>query len=127
MLSEYSTIGVKAFDGTAGTNQFIGHGFYDGQFTITPAPRTTDQLSLTTQIQTELLSQVSAGRLPAPVIDIQGNNNTLYMIFFPPGKTITAGRGNSCVQGGFCAYHNSTNSTFALTGCSMESPLFPPS
>ncbi len=37
MLSEYSTIGVKALDGTAGTNQFIGHGFFDGQFTITPA------------------------------------------------------------------------------------------
>ena len=113
MLSEYSTIGVKAFDGTAGTNQFIGHGFYDGQITITPAPANNGPTITDTQIQTELLSQVSAGVLPAPVIDAQGNNNTLYMIFFPPGKTINDGTSNSCVRGGFCAYHNSTNSSFS--------------
>ena len=65
------------------------------------------------QIQTELLSQVSAGNLPAPVFDVQGNNNTVYMIFFPPGKTITLGTISSCVSGGFCAYHNSTSGTFA--------------
>ena len=34
------------------------------------------------------------------------------MIFFPPGKTITDGTSNSCVRGGFCAYHNSTNASF---------------
>ncbi len=34
------------------------------------------------------------------------------MIFFPPGKTITAGNSTSCVKGGFCAYHNSTNASF---------------
>jgi hypothetical protein len=113
MLSEYSTIGVRAFDGTAGTNQFIGHGFFDGQFTITPNPANNGATITDNQIQAELLAQVGAGNLPVPVIDAQGNSNTLYMIFFPPGKTINDGTVNSCVTGGFCAYHNSTTSTFS--------------
>ena len=46
------------------------------------------------------------------MIDLQGNNATVYMIYFPPGKTITTDTGSSCVQGGFCAYHNSTAGTF---------------
>lgn len=112
MLSEYSTTGVKAFDGTAGTNQFIGHGFFDGQFTITPALANNGATITDNQIQAELLSQVTAGNLPGPVFDAQGNVNTLYMIFFPPGKTITDGTSSSCVRGGFCAYHNSTNGVF---------------
>lgn len=113
MLSEYSTVGVTAADGTAGTNQTIGHGFFDGLFTITPAPVNNGSIITDGQIQSELLAQVSAGQLPAPVFDAQGNNDTLYMIFFPPGKTITAGGATSCVNGGFCAYHNSTSGTFA--------------
>ena len=113
LLNEYSTVGVKAADGTAGTNQTIGHGFFDGLFTITPSA-TNDGPSISdAQIQSELLAQVAAGKLPAPVFDTQGNDNTLYMIFFPPGKTITAGGATSCVRGGFCAYHNSTTGTFA--------------
>ena len=56
MLSEYSTIGVNALGGTAGTNQFIGHGFFDGQFTITPAPANNGPTITDNQIQTELLS-----------------------------------------------------------------------
>jgi hypothetical protein len=112
MLSEYSTTGVTAFDGTAGTNQFIGHGLYDGQIAITPAAANNGPTITDNQIQAELLNQVTVGNLPAPVIDAQGNNNTLYMIFFPPGKTINDGTSNSCVKGGFCAYHNSTNSAF---------------
>jgi len=113
MLNEYSTTGVTAQDGSAGTNQTIGHGFFDGQFTINPSAANNGTTISDAQIQTELLNQVSAGNLPAPVFDGQGNNNTLYMIFFPPGKTITLGGISSCVSGGFCAYHNSTNGTFA--------------
>ena len=112
MLSEYSTTGVKAVGGTAGTNQFIGHGFFDGQFTITPATANNGATITDNQIQAELLSQVNAGNLPAPIIDAQGNSNTLYMIFFPPGKSINDGTSNSCVKGGFCAYHNSTSASF---------------
>ena len=113
VLSEYSTVGVNAFDGTPGSNQTLGHGFFDGQFTITPAAANNGTVITDAQIQTELLSQVSAGLLPAPVFDVQGNNNTVYMVFFPPGKTITLGSASSCVNGGFCAYHNSTTATFA--------------
>jgi len=109
MLSEYSTAGIKATDGNPGTSQIIGHGFFDSQFNITPAAANNGTTITDNQIQTELLSQVSAGNLPAPVFDAQGNTNTLYMIFFPPGKTINDGTSNSCVTGGFCAYHNSTN------------------
>ena len=112
MLSEYSTVGVTAAGGTAGTNQIIGHGFFDAQFTITPNPANDGATITDNQIQAELLAQVAAGNLPVPVIDAQGNSNTLYMIFFPPGKTITAGTVSSCVRGGFCAYHNSTNGVF---------------
>jgi len=64
-----------------------------------------------TQIQAELLAQINAGHLPAPVLDAAGNVNTLYMIFFPPGKTITQGGSSSCVGGGFCAYHGTTSNT----------------
>lgn len=113
VLSEYSTVGVNAFDGTLGSNQALGHGFFDGEFTITPAAANNGAVITDAQIQTELLGQVSAGNLPAPVFDVQGNNNTVYMIFFPPGKTITLGTISSCVSGGFCAYHNSTTGTFA--------------
>jgi len=46
------------------------------------------------------------------VIDAQGNNNTLYMLYFPAGKTILLGNVPSCQSGGFCAYHNSTANLF---------------
>ena len=62
MLSEYSTTGVTAVGGTAGTNQFIGHGFFDGQFSITPATVNNGATITDNQIQAELLSQVNAGK-----------------------------------------------------------------
>lgn len=108
MLSEYNTAGVTAADGSPGTNQTIGHGFFDGQFTITPSAANNGDIITDQQIQAELLSQVAAGNLPQPVFDAGGNNNTLYMIFFPPGKTITMGNLASCTNGGFCAYHSNT-------------------
>jgi len=113
MLNEYSTVGVTATDGTAGTNQTIGHGFFDGQFTITPSAANNGATITDGQIQAELLSQVASGNLPAPVMDAQGNIDTIYMIYFPPGKTIRLGNMSSCVVGGFCAYHSSTTGTFS--------------
>ncbi len=101
MLSEYNTVGVTAADGTAGTNQTIGHGFFDGQVTITPATANNGTIIIDNQIQAELLNQVNAGTLPAPVIDAQGNSNTLYMIFFPPGKTITDGTSSNSTTASF--------------------------
>jgi Big-like domain-containing protein len=112
MLGEYSTAGVTAADGSAGTNQTLGHGFFDGQFTITPSAANNGTIISDTQIQAELLAQVAAGHLPAPVIDAQGNNSTLYMLYFPAGKSIRLGTTPSCQSGGFCAYHNSTTTLF---------------
>lgn len=108
MLTEYSTVDVATVDGLPGSNQTIGHGFFDGQFTITPSAANDGNTITDQQIQTELLNQVAAGNLPQPVLDGAGNNDTLYMIFFPPGKTIMLGNMSSCVQNGFCAYHSST-------------------
>src|SRR6267142_1210853 len=103
MLSEYNT------NISGGTNQIIGAGTFAGQFAIVPAAGNNGSTITDTQIQSELLSQITAGHLPAPVLDAAGNVNTLYMIFFPPGKTITQGGSNSCQAGGFCAYHGTTS------------------
>jgi hypothetical protein len=75
LLQQYGTV----FSG--GTNQGITNGTFNGLFTINPSAANN----------AELLAQINAGGLPAPVIGAQGNVNTIYMIYFPPGKTITAG------------------------------------
>jgi hypothetical protein len=94
---------------SGGTNQTIGNGTFDGLFQIVPSAGNNGSTISDAQIQSELLAQISAGHLPAPVLDAAGNVNTLYMIFFPPGKTITQGGSSSCVAGGFCAYHGTTS------------------
>ena len=96
---------------SGGTNQVIGNGTFDGLFQITPSSGNNGSTIDDTQIQAELLAQINAGHLPAPLLDPAGNVNTLYMIYFPPGKTITEGGSQSCVAGGFCAYHGTTSST----------------
>ena len=103
LLTQYDT------PASGGTNQTIGNGTFDGLFQIVPAPGNNGSTITDTQIQAELLAQINAGHLPAPVLDAAGNVNTLYMIFFPPGKTITQGGSSSCVPGGFCAYHGTTS------------------
>lgn len=105
MLSEYNT-------STFGTNQTIGRGVFDGLFQIVPSDVNNGPVITDDQIQAELLAQISAGHLPAPQLDSAGNVNTLYMIFFPPGQTITLGFDTSCVT--FCAYHGTTSATFDL-------------
>jgi hypothetical protein len=94
---------------SGGTNQTIGNGTFDGLFQIVPSAGNNGSTISDAQIQSELLAQITAGHLPAPVLDAAGNVNTLYMIFFPPGKTITQGGSSSCVAGGFCAYHGTTS------------------
>src|SRR5579859_703536 len=106
LLSQYST------PASGGTNQTIGNGTFDGQFTIIPSAANSGTTVDDTQIQSELLSQINAGHLPSPMLDAAGNVNTVYMFFFPPGITITQGGSSSCVSGGFCAYHGTTSSTF---------------
>src|SRR5215467_7002944 len=104
LLTQYNT------PATGGTNQTIGNGTFDGLFQIVPAAGNNGSTITDAQIQSELLAQITAGHLPAPLLDAAGNVNTLYMIFFPPGKTITQGGSSSCQPGGFCAYHGTTSS-----------------
>lgn len=105
LLTQYDT------NISGGTNQIIGNGTFDGLFQITPSAGNDGPTIDDTQIQAELLAQINAGHLPAPLLDGAGNVNTLYMIFFPPGKTITLSGSSSCVAGGFCAYHGTTSNT----------------
>jgi hypothetical protein len=98
---------------SGGTGQTFGFGTFGGLFQIVPAAGNNGSTITDAQIQSELLSQITAGHLPSPVLDAAGNPNTLYMIFFPPGKTISQGGSNSCQAGGFCAYHGTTSTLFA--------------
>src|SRR4029077_19481091 len=106
LLQQYNT------NISGGPGQVFGNGTFAGLFQIVPAARNNGSTITDTQIQSELLSQITAGHLPAPTLDALGNPNTLYMIYFPPGKTISQGGSNSCQAGGFCAYHGTTSSTF---------------
>ena len=105
LLQQYNT------NISGGTGQVFGNGTFAGLFQIVPAAGNNGSTITDTQIQSELLAQINAGHLPAPTNDALGNPNTLYMIFFPPGKTISQGGSNSCQAGGFCAYHGTTSST----------------
>ncbi|HVO31560.1 MAG TPA: hypothetical protein VMV18_12525, partial [bacterium] len=104
-LSEYDT------NVSGGTNQHIGRGTFAGAVTITPSH--TGSSIDDTQIQSELNSQISAGKLPAPDAD------TIYMTYFPKGISITQGGSQSCVQ--FCAYHG----TFKRSGKSTFYGVMP--
>lgn len=93
-LDQYATFG-KAVDGRQGTNQHIGRGSFVGEFVI--QPKNTKTKLDDTEIQAELEYQVSMNTLPKP------DNNTLFMIHFPPGVSISIDGMKSCVN--FCAYH----------------------
>jgi hypothetical protein len=107
LLAQYNT------NVSGGTNQFFGNGTFAGLFQITPSGVNNGSTINDAQIQSELLAQINAGSLPAPIIDFSSNPRTIYMIYFPPGKTlINAQHQQSCVGGGFCAYHGTTSSLF---------------
>ena len=94
-LTEYNT-NIKAVDGRDGTNQTIGHGSFVKGVSITPVNTSVNLLD--TDIQAELEAQIKNQVLPA------ADSNTLYMIYFPSGVSITVDTVKSCVD--FCAYHN---------------------
>jgi uncharacterized repeat protein (TIGR01451 family) len=115
LLSEYNTTGIIGSGVPAiSSNQVIGHGQFDGGVTITPSicPGPAACSITDAQIAAELASQIAAGHLPQPLTDNQGNVNSFYMIYFPPGVSISLGTARSCVQ--FCAYHSNTPSTALL-------------
>jgi len=89
-LSEYNTTSPA---------QAIGRGSFGSSLQITPTPSRNGSTIDDTSIQVEIAAQINSGVLPPP------NDNQLYMVSFPSGKTITQGGFSSCVSGGFCAYH----------------------
>lgn len=93
-LSEYDTNGT-AVDGRAGTKQHIGRGTFAGTKTIHPANASTSLADA--DIQKELDDQIAAGNLPP------ADDDSLYMIYFPKGISISIEGQRSCSS--FCAYH----------------------
>jgi hypothetical protein len=124
LLSEYAT-NVTPVGGGSGTNQSIGRGNAGGTFTIAPsqcntvAPCVIDD----TAIQAELVAQINGGHLPAPELDNNGKDNTLYMVYFPVNVTITMQGSQSCVV--FCAYHGTTTGTFNSQSIDFGYGVFP--
>ncbi|HEU5453709.1 MAG TPA: hypothetical protein VFU76_17050 [Terriglobales bacterium] len=105
MLSEYGTKGLAPTNGAPPGDQIIGHGSLNSEHTITPG--NTSKALTDSDVQIELLAQINAGKLPAPTFDSHGKVNTWYVIYFPPGITISLGGQTSCAPAGFCAYHGS--------------------
>ncbi len=97
LLTQYTT-----------STQPIGRGTFGGQFTITPSVTTTAITDA--QIQTELANQIASGALPKSQTDANGNVNSFYEFFFPPGDKITVTFGGSTVTSCdyFCEYNNAT-------------------
>jgi hypothetical protein len=76
--------------------QHIGRGSFAGHYVDEAAPAGT---SITNQqIQVELGRLLDAGKLPAPTAD------DLYVVYFPPGVTVTMDDGSLSCQA-FCGYH----------------------
>jgi hypothetical protein len=110
-LREYSTPTQTILPGTA----------YEG-ITIVPLDcpsSATGTCKITdADVEAELVRQVGLGVLPAPT------SNTLYMIHFPHNISLSGpdGAGNSCANGGFCAYHFCfmSGSNVYVYGCMMD-------
>jgi hypothetical protein len=94
ILAQYAT-NLTGVDGHPGTNQTISRGSFVGQVVI--APHNTATTLSNAAVEKELLVQIKTKKLPKP------DANTLYMIYFPPGVTITLGKSASCSA--FGAYH----------------------
>lgn len=93
-LKEYDT-NLTAVDGRQGTNQTINRGTYAGSIKITPLNQSSSLSDA--DVQAELDSQIAAGKLPKP------SDDSLYMIYFPAGVSISIDNQASCSS--FCAYH----------------------
>jgi hypothetical protein len=99
-LSEYNT-----------STQQIGRGSYLGDYVDTGAGSATTVDD--SKVQSEIARLITAGSVPA------NDDNTLYMVHFPPGVTITQGGSSSCSA--FCAYHG----TFKRNGNNVYYGVMP--
>ena len=96
-LCEYDT-NIQDVYGRAGTQQVVRRGSFLTTVAIAPSPGRDGATITDTDVQNELAAQFAAAALPLP------DSSTLYMVHFPPGKTIELDPQDlSCQQ--FCAYH----------------------
>jgi len=115
VVDEYSSYGNSI---TGGTDQWIGSGSPTvPSYTITPTkcPGTANCTLQDSDIQDQLNYQIGVGNLPAPTTDLQGNDNTIYMFYFPPKVSVNLDGSLSC--NAFCAYHNT--GTYTGTGSAL--------
>ncbi len=75
---------------------------YGQQYQITPSVTSTTIYD--SQIQTELVNQIQAGKLPRPTGD---GLQTMYLVLFPSGDTECIDS-STCSGSVFCAYHSDT-------------------
>ena len=73
--------------------------------TATISPSTSSTILDDTDVQAELIHQISIGALPAPRVAF-GGPVTEYFVMFPPDFTICIG--SDCSDVVFCAYHSDT-------------------
>ena len=73
---------------------------------LCPAGQTQPCYLADTDLQNEIVRQIDLGVLPPLEKDSTGNTNTYYAVYFPPYISLSAFGAGSCVNFGFCAYHN---------------------
>jgi len=93
-LKIYNTSG-SGMDGRQGTHQFIGRGTFAGDITLTPANVGTKLDKK--DVEAELVHQMDLGKLP------KADANTLFMVHFPAGITLSASGQDSCAA--WCGDH----------------------
>jgi hypothetical protein len=113
-MGEYDTAGlVGSVDRMPGSKQHIHRG--TALPIVSLVPTNVNRTISDVEIQTELLAQLAAGKLPPPQVDAEGGVDTLYMVAFPPGMTINDFSGQDICSGG-CAYHWTLTAPGITTG-----------
>jgi hypothetical protein len=101
-LSEYST------PSTNGTDQTIVAPTVGPAVVLTEAaPATISDSALQTTLNANITGSTPAWG--APQLDAEGYDETIYVLVYPVGTTVTDGSESSA--GGFCAYHSSITET----------------
>lgn len=108
-LAQSVTVPMLGQYDTASPAQFITQMRFAGSVVDVDAPV---QTTISDQdVQVELTRMIDAGTVPA------NDGNQLYVVYMPPGATVTTQFGNSCQA--FCGYHgsfyrNGTNAFYAV-------------
>lgn len=89
-------------------NTEYGSGIATVTSRYTLQPQTTKTTLNADDIAAEIERGITAGKLPKET----ANEQTLYMVHFPPGITLQSSEGSSCSgTKGFCGYHSSSSFT----------------